>query len=137
MTLQKIERRVLRIRGTVQGVGFRPTVFLVAKSLGIVGQILNDSEGVLVVAYAEAQQQDTFIDAILQNCPPLGKIDSIECRTRELVSSEEVSDIPKSFEIGESKAGSARTSVSPDASACLQCCHDSNNPFDRDRKSVV
>ena len=131
MTLQKIERRVLRIRGTVQGVGFRPTVFLVAKSLGIVGQILNDSEGVLVVAYAEAKQQDTFIDAILQNCPPLGKIDSIECRTRELVSSEEVSDIPKSFEIGESKAGSARTSVSPDASACLQCCHDSNNPFDR------
>ena len=75
MTLQKIERRVLRIRGTVQGVGFRPTVFLVAKSIGIVGQILNDSEGVLVVAYAEAQQQDTFIDAIFQNCPPLGKID--------------------------------------------------------------
>lgn len=131
MTVMQIERRVLRIKGTVQGVGFRPTVYLVAKRLGIVGEILNDSEGVLVVSYADAQNQDDFVRAILENCPPLGKIDSIECNTKELIAPEDAKNIPLAFEIAESKAGNARTSMSPDAAACLSCRQDSSDPFNR------
>lgn len=131
MTVLQIERRILRIRGTVQGVGFRPTVYLVAKRLGIVGEILNDSEGVLVVSYADAQNQESFVNAILENCPPLGRIDSIECSAKELLSPDEEKSLPQAFNIVESKAGTARTSMSPDAATCSQCRQDTSDPFNR------
>ena len=55
MTLAPIARRKtrfvameIRVRGRVQGVGFRPTVWRIARELELVGEVLNDSEGVLV-----------------------------------------------------------------------------------------
>ncbi|MBP6594656.1 MAG: acylphosphatase, partial [Candidatus Obscuribacter sp.] len=50
-----ISGRLIRIKGTVQGVGFRPTVYGEALKHSITGHILNDGEGVLIKAFgAEA-----------------------------------------------------------------------------------
>jgi len=38
----------IRVRGTVQGVGFRPMVWRIARELGVVGDVANDAEGVLI-----------------------------------------------------------------------------------------
>ena len=42
----------IRVQGTVQGVGFRPTVYRLAKECGILGSVCNDGQGVLIEAIA-------------------------------------------------------------------------------------
>ncbi len=43
-----VHRVEIRVRGRVQGVGFRPTVWRIARELGLSGEVLNDSSGVLI-----------------------------------------------------------------------------------------
>ena len=56
-----LRSETIRIRGTVQGVGFRPTVFRVAREHGVRGEVQNDGEGVLIRAWAEPPALDAFV----------------------------------------------------------------------------
>jgi len=51
---------LLRVRGTVQGVGFRPFVLRLATELGISGWVRNDPNGVLVRAVGEPVSLERF-----------------------------------------------------------------------------
>ena len=53
-------RRILRIRGVVQGVGFRPFVYRTALKLGLRGAVWNDSDGVVI----DAEGQVTALDLL-------------------------------------------------------------------------
>jgi len=44
------EGRAIRVRGLVQGVGFRPTVWRLARDCGLAGEVWNDAEGVMIRA---------------------------------------------------------------------------------------
>ncbi len=50
--------RRIRVRGQVQGVGFRPFVWQLAQRLGLSGEVLNDPEGVLIFACGDGLDQD-------------------------------------------------------------------------------
>ena len=54
----------IRVRGLVQGVGFRPTVWRLAHACGVVGDVRNDSDGVLIHAWGDAWTLQHFIESL-------------------------------------------------------------------------
>lgn len=110
-----IETHQVRVRGTVQGVGFRPTVYRIASSNRLVGEVLNDSEGVLIRVSADASQLSDFIKTLNLESPPLAKIDAIECSIARGNWNFE------KFSIRESEEGNIATEVSADAATCDAC----------------
>jgi hydrogenase maturation protein HypF len=114
----------IRVRGRVQGVGFRPMVWRHARQLGLGGEVLNDGEGVLVRARGERALVNMLIERIVSNPPPLSRIDGIEIHPYDGALREE-------FVIAESVEGAAHTEVSPDAALCADCARESIDPFAR------
>jgi len=117
--------RTLRVRGLVQGVGFRPTVWRLAHQFKLKGNVCNDGEGVLINLYGAADSVEHFTLALLANCPPLGRIDSIE----QLACRSEITD--DDFQIIKSINGEITTGVLADAATCADCLGELNNPSDR------
>ena len=73
-----------RVRGLVQGVGFRPTVYRIALELGLSGTVWNDAEGVVVHLEGEPEVLERFPEAPLAGKPPLARIDAVEPAAGEL-----------------------------------------------------
>ncbi|HEY8125189.1 MAG TPA: carbamoyltransferase HypF [Methylocystis sp.] len=103
-----------RVRGRVQGVGFRPTVWRMARELGLAGEVLNDGNGVLVRVSGDQSRIAALLRRIECDPPPLAHIDSIERRRYS-------GRLPQEFRIAESIGGPARTQVAPDAALCGAC----------------
>ncbi|OAT28976.1 HypF family [NiFe] hydrogenase metallocenter assembly protein [Buttiauxella brennerae ATCC 51605] len=113
---------MLRIRGKVQGVGFRPFVWQLAQLLKLTGDVCNDGAGVLVRLTSPA---DAFITQLHAKCPPLARIDSIE------QSSMLWETRPHDFTIRHSASSSMDTQIVPDAATCPDCLRELNDPHDR------
>ena len=75
--------RVLRIRGLVQGVGFRPYVWRLANELGLSGWVRNDGAGVLLTV--NGLKVPEFLARLPRELPVLARIDRLES---EAVSAE-------------------------------------------------
>ncbi len=113
----------LQINGIVQGVGFRPFVYNLAKKYSLFGYVLNSGEGVEIEIEGESKLIELFLDELHSAPPPLAKIDSIK----------KVDLSPKgykNFEIKHSKSSSKSTLISPDIAICDDCLRelrDKNN----------
>jgi hydrogenase maturation protein HypF len=114
----------IRVRGRVQGVGFRPTVWRIARDLDLSGEVLNDAEGVLVRVRGSEKQIAAFVERMQRERPPLGRIDCIERKVFQ-------GDLPRHFRIAESVAGDVHTQISPDAAICPACAAEITNPLER------
>ena len=116
---------VIRVRGLVQGVGFRPTVWRLARDCGLVGDVRNDGEGVLVRLRGDAQAIDRFCRDLARGAPPLARIDAIERGPGD--------DLPDfaGFEIVASDHGDVHTGVVADAATCAACVGEIRDPADR------
>lgn len=112
----------LRVRGKVQGVGFRPFVWQLANQLGLCGDVCNDGEGVLVRLAGDATAFQTLL---LQQCPPLARIDSVD--TQPLCWPH----IPTDFTIRHSAGGAMATQIVPDAATCPACLAEMRDPRER------
>ncbi|WP_371973140.1 carbamoyltransferase HypF [Lelliottia nimipressuralis] len=112
----------LRVRGKVQGVGFRPFVWQLANQLGLRGDVCNDGEGVLVRL---VDDPTAFQARLLAQCPPLARIDTIE--TQPLTWPE----MPTEFTIRHSAGGAMATQIVPDAATCPACLAEMRDPRDR------
>jgi hydrogenase maturation protein HypF len=122
------ERRLLRITGTVQGVGFRPFVYRLAREHGVAGWVRNDGGGVTIEVLAEADVQERFAAAIRDEAPAAAKVDEVTT----LVIGEPQHDPPAGFVIVDSDDGaSVTTAISPDLCVCDDCLREMRDPTDR------
>jgi len=106
----------ISIKGTVQGVGFRPFIYKLAHSHNLNGSICNDSKGVKIYINATKDMLDSFVDDIYTNIPPLATIDRLEV--------EEIEEDLRfdSFEIvHSSENGDIEVDIPSDLSICPEC----------------
>jgi hydrogenase maturation protein HypF len=121
-----VRRRVgLRIRGAVQGVGFRPFVYRLARELGLSGWVANDPRGVILEAEGDEAAVRRFLDRLPRERPPLAVIESCD-----------VASLPPrgedGFTIRESLGeGAATAVVLPDVATCADCLREILDPADR------
>lgn len=115
----------IRIRGLVQGVGFRPHVWTLAHELSLVGDVCNDGEGVLIHVWGELKTLDEFCRSLEEKAPPLARIDSVERTDIEAKA------WPLGFSILESEAGPISTTIIPDAATCEACLEEVRDPNNR------
>jgi hydrogenase maturation protein HypF len=120
-----IETVDIRVRGTVQGVGFRPTVWRLARENDLVGYVLNDSRGVLIRATGEQKRICRFLRCLEANPPPLSCIESLDVHHLDQVVTFD------SFCIAGSIDGETRTNVTADAATCPACWAEVLDPRER------
>lgn len=121
--ISQSERLRIEVRGAVQGVGFRPFVWGLARDLGLAGWARNDEGGVTIEV--EGAQTAAFLTHLETRCPPLARIDAID-----IVPLATQGDT--GFELRESvKGGSIKTVIGPDAATCQDCLDDIFDPGNR------
>lgn len=116
--------RTLRVRGLVQGVGFRPTVWRIANEIKLAGNVLNDGEGILINLFASEEQLTLFTQQLQNECPKLACIDHIEI----IQSTENISH--SDFKIIKSQDTHISTGIIADAATCKDCLQELNTPND-------
>ena len=115
----------IEVRGTVQGVGYRPWVYQQAQRAGLGGRVWNHIRGVSIDAYGTDDDLQRFIAAIRSAAPPAARVTSVVCT--DLVPREETT-----FVIGESVAsGERRVSIPADLATCDDCVRELFDPADR------
>ncbi|MGE0022173.1 MAG: carbamoyltransferase HypF [Hyphomicrobium sp.] len=114
----------IRVRGRVQGVGFRPMVWRLARDLGLRGTVQNDAEGVLIRAAGSTDALSSLLSRLETQCPPLAAIESIDVLPY-------AGPLPDRFDIVESRSGAADTQIAPDAVTCADCAAEIQDPFSR------
>ena len=111
--------RLIRVRGLVQGVGFRPYVWQLAHELELSGWVRNDGGGVSIAIAGE--NVDQFITRLPAEKPKLARIDGIEV--------EPLNTAPASgFVILDSETSSVATAIGPDAAICADCISEICDP---------
>jgi hydrogenase maturation protein HypF len=118
-------RARVRVHGTVQGVGFRPYVYRLARELELGGFVLNDAKGVLLEVEGASAAVDTFLARLAGEPPPLASLE-------EVLTSERAAIGETVFEIRASPGGGVPDApVAPDSAPCDDCLRELFDPADR------
>lgn len=114
------------VKGIVQGVGFRPFVYRMAKKYLINGWVLNATDGVHIHAEGESKLVDEFIMELSDNAPAAARVEEIDIKEVPLEQFD-------SFEIrfSDDEDVAETTLVSPDLATCDDCVAELFNPNDR------
>ncbi|HUK03898.1 MAG TPA: carbamoyltransferase HypF [Burkholderiales bacterium] len=118
------ERRDVRVRGAVQGVGFRPFVWRLANELGLAGSVRNDAEGVAIEVEGDKRALDAFLARLSGDAPALARIDGIDATPAAARAAH-------GFAIEPSRTGAARTGIPADTAVCADCLAELFEPRDR------
>ena len=119
-----MKRAEIKITGIVQGIGFRPFIYNLAKTRSIQGWVLNNEKGVFIDAEGEDGNLDRFIQDIPRLAPPLARIESFEVRRLEPLGH-------VTFEIKKSEEAQEKfVLISPDVATCNQCLSELFSPQD-------
>ncbi|WP_431949050.1 carbamoyltransferase HypF [Actinacidiphila sp. bgisy167] len=120
------QRRQVLVQGVVQGVGFRPFVFGLARELGLAGHVGNTGDGVVAEVEGTPAAVAAFCDRLRSEAPPLAVVESVSHRPLPPAGGTD-------FTISASRPGgaSSRTLVSPDTATCEACLAELRDPADR------
>ncbi|MEU6671392.1 carbamoyltransferase HypF [Streptomyces sp. NPDC046727] len=118
-------RRRITVRGTVQGVGFRPYVHRLAAGHALAGFVSNTADGVLIEVEGPAGEVDRFADRLTEQPPPLATVTGVGCE-----------DVPATgatgpFTIRPTERSPGRTHLPPDTATCADCLRELADPGDR------
>lgn len=117
--------RRIEVRGTVQGVGFRPWVARLAQELGLAGRVRNESGGVSIELFGPEEQLAGFFAQLSTDAPPSARI--VDVRTTVIPE-----EAPRGFEIEASRTdGDKALSIPPDLATCAACKREVFDPEDR------
>ncbi len=112
------------VHGVVQGVGFRPFVYALARELGLAGSVANTGTGVVIEVEGTPTVLAAFEARLGSDAPPLARIDEVSAADIAVVGGAE-------FVIGASRSAAGRTLVSPDIATCAECLSELADPADR------
>ena len=113
------------MRGIVQGVGFRPFVYALARKNGLSGLVRNDAEGVRIEVEGVREDLERFVRGIEEDAPPLAVVESVGWQPLAALGE-------RGFRIEESREGDRRRAlVSPDVATCDDCLAELFDPADR------
>ncbi|OZB58757.1 MAG: carbamoyltransferase HypF [Thiomonas sp. 13-66-29] len=118
------ERRCIRVAGVVQGVGFRPFVWRLARELGLAGWVRNDAAGVEIEVEGETARLAAFAERLRRDAPSLARVDSVDAADAPLRGGSQFAILP-------SAGGAAATAIPPDVATCADCLADLFDPADR------
>ncbi|MDJ0346486.1 carbamoyltransferase HypF [Streptomyces sp. H10-C2] len=118
-------RRRFEVHGVVQGVGFRPFVYVTASELALTGSVANTSAGVVVNVEGDAEAVEEFGRRLRADAPPLAVVEDVH-------ESDQPTCGGTGFTIEDSsEGGRARTLVSPDVAVCQDCLAELHDPANR------
>ncbi|MCU1266434.1 MAG: (NiFe) hydrogenase maturation protein HypF [Acidobacteria bacterium] len=121
-----ITRVQIQVRGIVQGVGFRPFVFSLARKNSLNGRVLNNGSGVLIDVEGEREAIDRLLVELKTNPPSLARIESIDAT--EIFERAQYDD----FRIEASVSSEQKfVPISPDVATCADCVRELFDPDDR------
>lgn len=110
----------ITVYGIVQGVGFRPTVYRVARAMGLRGYVLNNGSNVEIHVDRDAED---FLARLKGALPALARIDRVEL--------EDVDEELAEFTIAQSHDGVRVSLIPTDTAICKRCTDDFSGPDNR------
>ena len=115
----------ISIKGIVQGVGFRPFVYRLAREHALQGWVINSAAGVFIEAEGQEDKLQEFARRLVAEPPPLAVIRN--CEVEEIISAGY-----RDFTIRESQDRDEKVvGVSPDVAICPDCRAEVADPQDR------
>ncbi len=126
MSLTRVVQRIrVEVYGIVQGVGFRPFVYQLARENGLKGWVRNTSGSVEIEIEGEEEALECFLFRLKSQAPPVARIEKVEVRRCPVVGYQD-------FEIKLSQAQPGKYQlVSPDIATCPACFEETLDPEDR------
>lgn len=122
---QPVVRRRFEVRGVVQGVGFRPFVYVTAAELALTGSVANTGTGVIAEVEGDPEAVAEFGRRLRTDPPPLAAVESVTETELPLAGD-------AGFTIADTEStGRARTLLSPDTATCADCLAELSDPDDR------
>jgi hydrogenase maturation protein HypF len=121
-----LEAVQIRVRGTVQGVGFRPFVYRLAQQHRLSGWVCNDAGGVDIVAQGTPVAVRAFAECLKGNPPPLAQVDAVELHQVDPDAA------LAGFEIRASgTGGNPLVDLARDTTVCAHCLAEMRDPKNR------
>ncbi|MBT0959777.1 carbamoyltransferase HypF [Denitromonas sp. IR12] len=121
----RLARNRIRVRGVVQGVGFRPFVFRLAQQLDLAGWVRNDGAGVEMEVQGPPGNLSALLARMIKEAPPLARVDTVERADCTPLTGD------RGFTIRPSEGGAVTTAIGPDTAVCPACLGELFDPANR------
>ena len=122
---EAVARYRVHVRGTVQGVGFRPYIYRLARGLGLAGWVRNDSSGVLIEVEGPRESCERFVERLAPEAPPVADIAEVR---HEGIAPEGSRDF---VIVRSERLADALAEIPPDMGLCDDCRRELLDPADR------